>query len=47
LSASRTNPFTPGQTAPGLHCIGGWVGSRNSLDPWENPVLNKLILEHL
>jgi hypothetical protein len=25
--------FTPGQRAPGTHCIGGWVGPRAGLDP--------------
>jgi hypothetical protein len=26
--ASRPNRFTPGERAPGTHCIGGWVGPR-------------------
>jgi hypothetical protein len=24
--------FIPRERAPGTHCIGGWVGSRNGLD---------------
>jgi hypothetical protein len=31
-SASRPGRFTPGETAPGTHWIGGWVGPRTSLD---------------
>jgi hypothetical protein len=32
LSASRHDRFTPGGRAPGIHCIGGWVGPRAGLD---------------
>jgi hypothetical protein len=31
-SASRPGCFTPGERAAGTHSIGGWVGSRASLD---------------
>jgi hypothetical protein len=31
-SASRPGRFTPGETAPGTHCIGGWVGPSAGLD---------------
>jgi hypothetical protein len=31
-SASRPSRFTPGESAPGAHWIGGWVGPRVSLD---------------
>jgi hypothetical protein len=31
-SASRPARFTPGETAPDTHCIGGWVGPRAVLD---------------
>jgi hypothetical protein len=31
LSASRPCRFTPGQTAPGTHWMGGWVSSRVGL----------------
>jgi hypothetical protein len=27
-SASYVSLFTPGERAPGIHCIGGWVGLR-------------------
>jgi hypothetical protein len=29
---SRPGRFTPGETAPGTHWIGGWVGPRAGLD---------------
>jgi hypothetical protein len=32
LSASRPSRFTPGDSAPSTHCIGGWVGPRTGLD---------------
>jgi hypothetical protein len=35
LSASRLCHFTPGEGAPGICCIGGWVGPRVSLDTVE------------
>jgi hypothetical protein len=28
--------FTPGERAPGIHWIGGWVGPRAGLDAVEN-----------
>jgi hypothetical protein len=31
-SASRPGRFTPKERAPGIHCIGGWVGPRAVLD---------------
>jgi hypothetical protein len=31
LSASHPSRFTPGESAPGTHWIGGWVGPRTSL----------------
>jgi hypothetical protein len=31
-SASRQGRYTPGETAPGTHWIGGWVGPRAGLD---------------
>jgi hypothetical protein len=31
-SASRPGRFTPGETAPGSHRIGGWVSLRAGLD---------------
>jgi hypothetical protein len=31
-SVSRSGSFTPGETDPGAHCIGGWVGPRAALD---------------
>jgi hypothetical protein len=32
-SASRPDrAFTPGETTPGTHCTGGWVGPRAGLD---------------
>jgi hypothetical protein len=34
-SASRPGRLTPGERAPGTHWIGGWVGSRASLDDVE------------
>jgi hypothetical protein len=34
-SASRPCHFTPGERAPGTHCIGGWVGPRTGLDDVE------------
>jgi hypothetical protein len=33
--ASRTCRFTPGERAPGIHWIGGWVGSRAGLNDVE------------
>jgi hypothetical protein len=34
-SASRPCRFTIGERTPGIHCIGGWVGSRAGLDDVE------------
>jgi hypothetical protein len=34
-SASRPGRFTPRETAPGTHCIGGWVDPRAGLDNME------------
>jgi hypothetical protein len=34
-SASRPGRFTPGERAPGIHWIGGWVGHRAVLDDLE------------
>jgi hypothetical protein len=34
-SASRPGRFNPGETAPGTHWIGGWVGPRTGLDDVE------------
>jgi len=31
-SASRSGSFTPKESAPGTHWIGGWVGPRAVLD---------------
>jgi hypothetical protein len=31
-SASRPGRFTPRERAPGIHCIGDWVGPRTVLD---------------
>jgi hypothetical protein len=31
-SASRPDRFTPRKRAPGIHWIGGWVGTRAGLD---------------
>jgi hypothetical protein len=31
-SASHPGRFTPGEKAPGIHWIGGWVGHRVGLD---------------
>jgi hypothetical protein len=30
--ASRPGRFTPGERAPGIHCIGDWAGPRVGLD---------------
>jgi hypothetical protein len=35
-SASRPCRFTPGERAPGIHWIGGWVGPRAGLDDVKN-----------
>jgi hypothetical protein len=35
-SAYRTRRFTPGERAPGIHWIGGWVGPGADLDDAEN-----------
>jgi hypothetical protein len=35
LSTLHPGRFTPRETAPGTHCTGGWVGSRDSLDAVE------------
>jgi hypothetical protein len=32
-SASRTGRFNSEEITSGTHCIGGWVGSRDDLDP--------------
>jgi hypothetical protein len=34
-SASRPCSFTPEETVPGTHCIGGWMGPRSDLDAVE------------
>jgi hypothetical protein len=34
-STSRPDRFTPEETAPGIHWIGGWVGHSASLDAVE------------
>jgi hypothetical protein len=34
-SASRPGRFTPEESAPGTHWIGGWVGPRVRLDSME------------
>jgi hypothetical protein len=34
-SASRPGRFTPGETAPAIHWIGGWVNRRAGLDDVE------------
>jgi hypothetical protein len=34
-SASRPGRFIPGESAPGTHWIGVWVGSRTGLDDME------------
>jgi hypothetical protein len=31
-STSRPGSFTPGERAPGTHCIGGWVDLRAGLN---------------
>jgi hypothetical protein len=33
--ALRSGRFTPGEKAPCIHCIAGWVGPRTSLDAVE------------
>jgi hypothetical protein len=38
-SASRIGRFTPGDRAPGIHWLGGWVGSRADLDVVEKKKL--------
>jgi hypothetical protein len=37
-SASRSCRFTPGESAPGTYCIGGWMGSITGLDAMEKTV---------
>jgi hypothetical protein len=44
-SASRPRHINPGETAPGTHWIGGWVGPRAGLDDVEKR--NFLILPEL
>jgi hypothetical protein len=34
-SDSRPDRFTPGESAPGTHWIGGWVGARAGLEDVE------------
>jgi hypothetical protein len=34
-SVSRPGRFTPGESAPGTHWIGGWVDTRAGLDDVE------------
>jgi hypothetical protein len=34
-SVSRPDRFTPGERAPGIHWIGGWVDPRAGLDDVE------------
>jgi hypothetical protein len=34
-SASRLGRFNPGERAPGIHFIGGWMGSKAGLDAME------------
>jgi hypothetical protein len=31
-SVSCPGRFTPRKRAPGIHCVGGWVGPRSGLD---------------
>ena len=35
-SAAHSGHFTPGETAPGTHWIGGWLGCRAALKVLEN-----------
>jgi hypothetical protein len=35
-SATRPDHFTPGEKAPGTHCVAGWVDLRAGLDYTEN-----------
>jgi hypothetical protein len=50
-SASRPGHFTHGESAPGIHCIGGWVDPRVGLDDVENrkfltlPGLEELVVQ--
>jgi hypothetical protein len=36
LLGSRPSCFTPGERAPGTHCLGGWVGPGIGLDDMNN-----------
>jgi hypothetical protein len=45
LQTSRPGCFTPGGSAPGTHCIGGWVGPKAGMDDMET--LNFLSLPEL
>jgi hypothetical protein len=53
LSAGSPCCFTPGETASGTHCIGGWMGPRNRLDVMEKrnllflPGIKPQLLSHL
>jgi hypothetical protein len=38
-SVSRPGRFTPGETAPRTHWIGGWVGPRDGLDDMKRKFL--------
>jgi hypothetical protein len=42
-SVSRHGCFTPGERAPSTHWIGGWVGSRASLDNVESRIFLTLL----
>jgi hypothetical protein len=33
--AKCSGRFTPGERDPGTHWIGGWVGPRPGVDPWQ------------
>jgi hypothetical protein len=46
-SASYTGRFTPTKRAPGTHCVGGWVGSKASLDVMEKSLFPKVGTESL
>jgi hypothetical protein len=38
-SVSRLYRFTPGETAPGTHCTGSWIGLRTGLDVMDKSLL--------
>jgi hypothetical protein len=41
-STSRTGHFTPGEIAPGIHCIGGWVRRRGGLKVYAGAKIKNL-----